>query len=44
MALGAKRRCILLQFLIESVLLSITGGILGLMIVVHGNTLRELFL
>jgi putative ABC transport system permease protein len=33
MALGAKRRYILLQFLIESNLLSITGGALGLIIV-----------
>ena len=32
-ALGAKRRFILLQFLIESVLLSITGGIVGLIII-----------
>lgn len=32
-ALGAKRKFILLQFLIESVLLSITGGILGLIII-----------
>jgi len=33
MALGAKRRFILLQFLVESMLLSIVGGILGLFIV-----------
>jgi len=37
MALGAKRRYILLQFLIESMLLSITGGILGLIIVFLGT-------
>ena len=37
MALGAKRRFILLQFLIESVLLSITGGILGLIIIFLGT-------
>lgn len=36
-ALGAKRRFILLQFLIESVLLSILGGILGLIIVFIGT-------
>jgi putative ABC transport system permease protein len=37
MALGAKRRFILLQFLIESVLLSITGGVLGLIIIFFGT-------
>ncbi|MCJ7819741.1 MAG: ABC transporter permease [Bacteroidales bacterium] len=37
MALGAKRRFILLQFLIESVLLSITGGVLGLIIIFLGT-------
>jgi len=37
MALGAKRRFILLQFLIESVLLSITGGIVGLIIIFFGT-------
>lgn len=37
MALGAKRRFILLQFLIESVLLSITGGLLGLIIIFFGT-------
>jgi putative ABC transport system permease protein len=36
-ALGAKRKFILLQFLIESVLLSITGGILGLLIIFLGT-------
>jgi putative ABC transport system permease protein len=43
MALGAKRRYILLQFLIESVLLSITGGILGLIIVFLGTLLVNYF-
>jgi putative ABC transport system permease protein len=32
MALGAKARFILLQFLVESVLISITGGVLGVLI------------
>ncbi|MCO5247539.1 MAG: FtsX-like permease family protein [Chitinophagales bacterium] len=31
MAIGAKGKYILLQFLIESVLISITGGILGVL-------------
>jgi putative ABC transport system permease protein len=43
MALGAKRRYILLQFLIESVLLSVTGGILGLIIVFLGTLLVDYF-
>lgn len=37
MALGAKRRFILSQFLIESVLLSVTGGVLGLIIIFLGT-------
>lgn len=32
MAIGAKDRAILMQFLIESVLISITGGVLGVLI------------
>ena len=43
MALGAKRRYILLQFLIESMLLSITGGILGLIIVFLGTLFVNYF-
>jgi len=43
MALGAKRRYILLQFLIESMLLSIAGGILGLIIVFLGTILVNYF-
>jgi putative ABC transport system permease protein len=43
MALGAKRRYILLQFLIESMLLSVTGGILGLIIVFLGTMLVNYF-
>ncbi len=36
-ALGAKRYFILLQFLYESVLLSITGGIIGLLLIFAGT-------
>jgi putative ABC transport system permease protein len=43
MALGAKRRYILLQFLIESMLLSITGGILGLIFVFIGTLFVNYF-
>jgi putative ABC transport system permease protein len=43
MALGAKRRYILLQFLIESMLLSITGGVLGLIIVFLGTLFINYF-
>lgn len=43
MALGAKRRWILMQFLTESVLLSVTGGILGLIIVFTGTLFVNYF-
>lgn len=43
MALGAKRRWILQQFLTESVLLSVTGGIFGLIIVFIGTLFVNYF-
>lgn len=38
-ALGAKNSFILLQFLYESVLLSVLGGIIGLLVVFIGTSL-----
>jgi putative ABC transport system permease protein len=40
-ALGAKRYFILTQFLFESMLLAVTGGILGLLIVFTGATIMS---
>jgi len=41
-ALGAKRYFILTQFLFESVMLSVVGGIIGLLIVFIGSTIINL--
>jgi putative ABC transport system permease protein len=38
-AIGAKRRDILLQFLIEAAALSLTGGLIGLLLAIGGASL-----
>jgi putative ABC transport system permease protein len=42
-AIGAKRRTIMLQFLIEAVFLSALGGILGILAGAGGSTLLNKF-
>jgi len=36
-AIGARRRDILIQFLVESAMLSVSGGIIGLLLAVMGS-------
>ena len=43
MALGARRRDILLQFLIESLVLSLLGGIIGILAGLGGSMIMESF-
>jgi putative ABC transport system permease protein len=38
-AVGAKRRDIIIQFLVESAMLSLTGGVIGLLIALGGTSL-----
>lgn len=43
MAVGAKQRDILIQFLIESVLLSLAGGLIGVLIGIIGSKIASYF-
>jgi putative ABC transport system permease protein len=42
MAVGAKRRHILMQFLIEAITLSLVGGVLGIILGIAGTKLTTL--
>lgn len=43
MAVGAKERDILIQFLIEAVALSLTGGVIGIVLGIAGSKISSLF-